>query len=316
MRADFLRKIGKIIRRKSVGGGEDAVVAEFFEEVERYKQPLTQSYAKILGKERAERVVKLDKGLLSPDSYLFKSAQLEEFILGGFSEEKNLLFYVGIDLGKNDEFEIGSTGRIEGHSRVLKTFPLFFLSPEMIKEHARELKNTSMPVYFTTWLHEYCHFIGYGLQKRPLGAAYAILYAELLRDSHEGLSFRDIVRIMDAEKDEMSAKVAGTIFFLHRLDEGMANFLQELLLEELGFNPGNYFVELMQENPFYPYFKKWGRERYVEYLVDWNNAKLRAPQFMKNFLKSLNGIEVERYPIGNFQKSEDRDQKSEDTPVK
>ena len=300
MGADFLRKIGNIIRRKSVDGGGDSVVAEFFEEVAQYKQALTQSYAKILGKERAEKVAKLDKSLLSPDSYLFKSAQLEEFIPGGFSEEENLLFYVGMDLGKNDEFEIGSTGHIEGHSRMLSTFPLFFLSPKMIKEHARELKNTSMPVYFTTWLHEYCHFIGYCLQKRPVGAAYAILYAELLRDSHEGLSVRDMKKIMVTKKDEMSAKVAETISYLHRLDEGMANFLQELLLQELGFNPGNYFVELMQENPFYPYFKKWGRKRYVEYLVDWNNAKLRAPRFMKNFLKSLNGIKVERYPIGGI----------------
>lgn len=140
-------------------------------------------------------------------------------------------------------------------------------------------------------------FIGYCLQKRPVGAAYGILYSELLKDSHEGLSGRDIKKIMDAKKGETSAKVAETIFYLHRLDEGMANFLQELLLEELGFNPGNYFVELMQENPFYPYFKKWGRERYVEYMVDWNNANFRAPRFMRNFLKSLNGIKVERYPI-------------------
>jgi len=108
------------------------VVAGFFEEVARYKQALTQSYAKILGKERAERVAKLDKSLLSPDSYLFKSAQLEEFITGGFSGEENPLFYVGMDLGKNHEFEIGPTGRIEAHSRMLKTFPLFFLSPKMV----------------------------------------------------------------------------------------------------------------------------------------------------------------------------------------
>lgn len=294
-----MRKIGKFIRRRFSDSGEDSVVAEFFEEVKRYQQALTQGCATILGKERAERVAKLDTSLLSPDSYLFKTAQLEEFITGGFSREENLLFYVGMDLGKNEELEVGSTGRIGGRSKTLSTFPLFFLSPKMIREHARELKKTSMPVYFTPWLHEYCHFIGYCLQKRPVGAAYGILYAELLKDSHEGLSVRHIKKIMDANKDEMSAKVAETIFYLHRLDEGMANFLQELLLEEMGFNPGDYFVELMQENPFYPYFKKWGRERYVEYLVDWNNANFKAPRFMKNFLKSLNGIKVERYRIGS-----------------
>ena len=225
MGSDFLRKIGEIIRRKSAGGGGDSVVEGFFEEVARYKQALTQSYAKILGKERAERVAKLDKRLLSPGSYLFKSAQLDEFIPGGFSGEKNLLFYVGMELGKTDEFEIGSTGHIGGHSRMLKTFPLFFLSPKVIRERARKLKKASLPVYLTSWLHEYCHFIGYCLQKRPVGAAYEILYSELLKDNHEGLSVRDIKKIMDTKKDEMSAKVAETIFYLHRLDEGIANFL-------------------------------------------------------------------------------------------
>ena len=66
---------------------------------------------------------------------------------------------------------------------------------------------------------------------------------------------------MNAKKDGPSTKVAETIFHLHRLDEGMANFLQELLLQELGIDPGDYFTELMRGNPFYPYFKKWGKKK-------------------------------------------------------
>ena len=170
---------------------------------------------------------------------------------------------------------------------------------EDIAHGASRLAAFELPKYFVLWLHEYCHFIGYCLQRRPIGAAYAILYTELLKgkQEQEGFSFHDIRETMNAKKDGPSTKVAETIFHLHRLDEGMANFLQELLLQELGIDPGDYFGELMRENPFYPYFKKWERKRFLEILVDWNNAKLNAPEFMQNFLQSLNSIKVTRHPF-------------------
>jgi hypothetical protein len=71
----------------------------------------------------------------------------------------------------------------------------------------------------------------------------------------------------------------------------------------LGFDPGNYFVELMQENPFYPYFKEWGKERFVKYIANWNNAKIKAPQFIKSFLKSFDMVKIERCPIGSWMNS-------------
>ena len=96
---DFFRKAGEIIGRKFISGGRDSVVDEFFAEVAQYQQALTQSYAGILGKERAERVATLDKDLLSADSYLSKSSQLSaDFMPAGFSERENLLFYMGRQL--------------------------------------------------------------------------------------------------------------------------------------------------------------------------------------------------------------------------
>jgi len=41
---------------------------------------------------------------------------------------------------------------------------------------------------------------------------------------------------------------------------------------------------------------KWGKEKFIEYIEDWNNANFKAPEFMKTFLKSFNKIEVERFP--------------------
>ena len=87
-----------------------------------------------------------------------------------------------------------------------------------------------------------------------------------------------------------------TLIYLQCLDEDMANFLEESILEDLGFNADKYFSESMKKTSFYPYFKKWGKEMFIGYIEDWNNADFKAPQFMKAFLKSLNKIEVERHP--------------------
>lgn len=93
---DFFRKAGEIIGIKSLSGGRDSVVDEFFSEVAQYQQALTQSFAGIHGKERAARVARLDKDLLSADSHLFKSSKLSaDFMPAGFSEAENLLFLWG-----------------------------------------------------------------------------------------------------------------------------------------------------------------------------------------------------------------------------
>jgi len=296
---DFFRKAGKIIGIKSLSGGRDSVVDEFFAEVAHYQQALTQSYAGTLGKERAARVARLDKDLLPADSYLFKSSQLSaDFMPAGFSVAENLLFFVGADLEEKAEFEIDSTGCIQGNLKVLETFPVFLLSPKVIGEYAGKLEKTSLPPYLTLWLHEYSHFIGYCLQRRPLGAAHAMLYGALAGRGYEGLSVYDIEKIMRGNEEWILRSLAETIMYLHWLDEDMANFLQELILKDLGFDPISYFGEAVNERPFYPQFKKWKKERYMSYLEDWNNANFVVPEFMKNFLRSFNRVQIKRNSMG------------------
>ncbi len=292
---DFFRKAGEIIGIKSPSGGRDAVVDEFFAEVAHYKQALAQSLAGILGKERAARVARLDKDLLTDDSLLSNSSKLSaDFMAAGFSGAENLLFFMGSDVEEKPEFEIDSTGCIQGNVVTLETFPVFLLSPKVIVEYAGKLKKTSLPPYLTLWLHEYSHFIGYCLQKRPLGAAHAMLYGALSGRGYEGLSVYDIEKIMRGNKEGSVRSLAETILYLHWLDEDMADFLQELILKDLGFDPDSYFGEAVNERPFYPHFKRWKRERYMNYLEDWNNANFDVPEFMKNFLKSFNSVQIKR----------------------
>ncbi|MFH1350681.1 MAG: hypothetical protein ABII26_07045 [Pseudomonadota bacterium] len=105
---------------------------------------------------------------------------------------------------------------------------------------------------------------------------------------------------MDDNADELASEIAQTIVYLHCLDEDMANFLQEFFLDNLGFEAGNYIKDKVRDSLFYPHFKKWGKERFVEYIADWNNANFKAPKFMKNFLESLDKITIERHSIRDF----------------
>lgn len=296
----ILKKMVKIIRSIFLNNKGDSTVSEFSKEVAKYKAALGQSYANVLGKKRADKISDFHESSLSPDSYFFKTNMLKGLITSGFSTKENLVFYVAVSPWEKNEFKIDSTGKMSHYSRPLMTAPCFFFSPKIIEKHARVLEKTSLPAYLTLWVHEYSHFIGYCLQKRPVSVAMSILYFELIKANRRGLSIYEIEKIRGGKRDELSAKVAETIMYLHWLDEDMANYLQELILKDLGFDPGNSLVDSTQERAFYPYFKKWGRERFVAYIADWNNANFKAPQFMKTFLKSLNTLKVERLPIGDL----------------
>ena len=124
--------------------------------------------------------------------------------------------------------------------------------------------------------------------------AISILYYELSKASEKGLNHRDVAKLIN-NQDEMMSEIAKTIIYLQGLDEDMANYLRELILGEMGFDMRDY-SKVIQGTFFYPYFKKWGKERFVEYIEDWNEANFAAPEFMKIFLKSLNKIGVERHP--------------------
>jgi hypothetical protein len=108
------------------------------------------------------------------------------------------------------------------------------------------------------------------------------------------LSVYDIEKIVRGNREGVLRATAETILYLHWLDDDIANFFQELILKDLGFDPGGYFGEAVNDRPFYPRFKKWKRERYMNYLEDWNNANFDVPEFMRNFLRSFNSVQIKR----------------------
>lgn len=273
----------------------NSTLTEFFREVEEFKTSLEQAYTNVLGKERASKILELDKYLLSSNSYLSKTSSLRGYTACGFSGKENSLFYVMIRSEEGDEFKIDPTGEMEGRARILRTSPFFFFNPRIIKRHAKELKKTVLPAYLVLWIHEYSHFIGYCLQKRPVAVTALILYGYLAKECDSGLTVRDLAKLIKS-KNEKLVEIAKTLVYLQSLDEDMANFLEELIVKDLGLDEGPCFSELMKNTLFYPYFKKWGKERFIEYVEDWNNADFKAPEFMKTFLKSINKIEIERHP--------------------
>jgi len=294
----YLKKIGEFIKESFGNQKKNSIITEFFKEIEKYRTDLEQAYINVLGKEKADKVLKLDKYLLSSDSYLCKTSSLRDYTTYGFSARENLLFYVMISPEELDKFKMDSTGKMEDNSKVLRTSPFFFFSPGIVEEHAKELEKVSLPPYLTLWIHEYSHFIGYCLQKRPIAMTISILFWELSKASkkwHNNKDVGEVIKLIN-NKDEMTSEIARTLIYLQSLDEDMASFLEELILEEMGFKTDKYFPESMKNTLFYPYFKKWGKDRFIGYIEDWNNADFKAPKFMRTFIKSLDKIEVERYP--------------------
>ena len=107
------------------------------------------------------------------------------------------------------------------------------------------------------------------------------------------------MKLVKSEKDERVIELIKTIIFLQGLDEDMANYLQELILEEMGFDMSGYSKRI-QGTWFYSYFKEWGKKRFVEYIENWHEANFAAPELMKTFLKSWNKVKIERYPKSVF----------------
>ncbi len=300
----MFRTLGKIIRERFQKNRKDTTVTQFFNKVEEYKESLNRSYANVLGKELADRVSESHQRLLGPDSYMFKDKSLRSFTAGGFSPEDNLVFYVAAEVPENNVSHIDSDGNIAEHTILIKTSPCFFLAPDIIKKHSQELENkSSLHPYVFLWIHEYSHFIVYCLQNRPISVAMSILYGELRRLGHQGLSIYNIKELIERKGDEISTRISETILWLHSLDEDIAGFLQELILADMDFPMESSLAQNKNVGVFFPVFKKWGKESFVNYLIDWNIADYKIPSFMNTFLKSINKVNVERYPINDLQKS-------------
>ena len=196
-----MKGIAGFLRNSFESHRGNSIITEFFKEIEEYRTALEQAYTNVLGKERADKVLELDGYLLSPDSYLFKTSSLRGYTACGFSARENLLFYVMINPEELDEFEVDSTGKMEGNSKILRTSPFFFFSPRIIKKHAKELEKTSLPPYLTLWVHEYSHFIGYCLQRRPIAVAISILYGELLKKNDRDLTPKDLAKLIESKNE-------------------------------------------------------------------------------------------------------------------
>ena len=252
----FLKKFFEFIKENFVKVNRNSIILEFFKEIEEYQSNWKEVSYKVLGKEKAEKVLQLEKLLLNHDSYIFKKENLKNFIPIGFSIDNNLLFYVIVNPEELDKVKIKSNGEIDSSLRDLKTALFFFFNPKILKKHVEEIRQTSLPPYFSLWLHEYCHFIGYCLQKKPIAIAIAILYHALFKASNKVFNIRNMTTLINSRKEVIS-EIAKTIFYLQGLDEDMANYLRELILLEMGFETMDY-SKLTKGTFFYPYFKDWG----------------------------------------------------------
>ena len=158
---------------------------EFFDEAAYYGRDFTESCKRILVKRRFEEVEELREKLNKFGSHISHPDEFEDLQGLYFCDKGDLRFETLTALEGAEEFRVRENGEIESCDEVFCR-PYFFFGPEAIRKQAELLRDTKLPPYFTPWLHEYCHFICYCLQKHPIIVASNILFAELRKHGFNG----------------------------------------------------------------------------------------------------------------------------------
>lgn len=280
--------------RRFKEGDDKGLVDAFFEEVSHYQNDFTESCKRILGERRFEEVEELRKKLKGSGSYITEPDKFEDLQGLYFRDEHDLRFEALTAREGAEGFKVRENGEIISCDEV-SCRPFFFFGPEAIRKQAELLRDTKLPPYFTPWLHEYCHFICYCLQKHPIIVASNVLFAELRK---HGFKVSYLPAFLDEIKSKEAPEVvemADMFLGLGLIHEAQAVFLEGLFLKELGFDVGEYIDHKKEANPYCKALEKKGKEGMLCYIEDWHHPRNYSTSFMKMFLKSFQKIKVDKF---------------------
>ena len=253
------RRMGRFKERDDKG-----LINAFFEEASHYQKDFIWSCRKILGERRLEVVEEMMERLKEFGSYTTDPHKFEDIGSLFFCEEDDLRFEVLTEWEGAEDIQIKEDGEIISCDEVCCR-PVFLLWPKAIRKQAEILKDTKLPLYFTTLVHEYCHFITYCLQQYPIIVASNILFAELrkhgLKGSYLPVFWDDIKKKTGPEVLEMADIFLG----LGMINEAQAIVLEELILRELGFDPKGYTNLKKEANPYCKALGNKDREGMLRY---------------------------------------------------
>lgn len=277
----------------SQGKKDKDLLDEFFDEAAYYGSDFTESCKRILGKRRFEEVEELRKKLNQFGSHITQSDKFEDLQGLYFCDRGDLRFETLTVLEGAEEFRIRKSGEIESCDEVFCR-PYFFFGPEAIRKQAELLGNTKLPLYFTSWLHEYCHFICYCLQEHPIIVASNILFAELRKHGFNVSYIPVFLDEIKTKNDQMVLEMTDMFLSLGLINEAQAILLEEMILQDMGFDAKGYIDLKKEANPYCKALEK-GSDDTLRCIEEWHYPWNYNTSFIKTFLKSFGKIRINKF---------------------
>ena len=267
----------------------------FLQEIMVYRPILMRALAKILGEMEAKSVFRRLAAMEASGAFVKDPEAMRR--LGAFfvGEEEDLGFYV-LSMHKKDvQIQVRDDGQIEPPKLTLETRPVFLYWDEAIKHCASRLSAYELPKYFAPWLHEFCHFLCYCLQARPMMAATSLLTSALGQRGVRLESLQGLNTIQDKERGSSLWKLAASLVQLTGTNEAMAIWWEIRLLRGMEFEPGDYLKSKVENNPYARQMLDLETNKVLEYIRNWGQKRYYHEQFTRDFVGSFQNVQVDRW---------------------
>ncbi|MEM5791185.1 MAG: hypothetical protein QXX96_00005 [Candidatus Aenigmatarchaeota archaeon] len=287
-------------------------------DIEKYGEDIVSAYEEIFGKELYSKVCKVADKLLVKEAFAESLSEVrlnnaETTLIAESKEDNMFLSPTSSDVYK---MNIREDGAIDCDStNILSTSCCIIFNDPGVGKHAEiYYKNLDyckeFPFHLFSYAHEYNHFINYALQEKPLITAGSIAISQLNKlnykiDTIDEMAARASISSILKNGSRLPAKLFNLVIYLLALDEFLALELEGRILREIGFDHKS-FVKKCLEQELYSYYYELHRasnKDLIRYLVNWHNSQ-DGSKFYKNFLRSLNKIDIRKNDINTFIKEE------------
>ena len=267
----------------------------FFQEIMAYRPMLMRALAGILGEMEAKSVFRRLEAMEVSGAFVEDPEAMRR--LGGFfvGKEEDLGFYVLTILEKGVHIQVRDDGQIQPPKLTMETRPLFLYWDEAIEHCASRLTAYELPKYFAPWLHEFCHFLCYCLQERPMMAATSLLTSALGQRGVQLRSLQDLSTIQDKAPNSFEWKLGTSLVQLANVNEAMAIWWEDRLLTGMEFELGKYLEAKVEKNLNARQLLDWGRKKTLGYIRNWDRAEYYQDGFTRAFVGSFQNMKFDRW---------------------
>ena len=268
---------------------------KFFNEINLYRGPLALGMKKVLGAEGARQALAYYSRLEQSGAYTGNFESLKK--VGAFfvGSKDDLGFYVITGHDDQTRYAIEHQGIIFTGKARIHARPVFYFTAEAVQKASGQVPSNRLPRYFTPWLHEFGHFLCYWLQERPLMVATGLITGRLDESGFKLSSLEDLSPIASHNAGGFLYKLARLLVLLVSVNEAMAVWLQERLLEAMEFDAGDYFDPQKTNNPYIQQLQRLNTQAGLDYVRMWHRPEYYEDLFTKNFMKSFEKVQVDRW---------------------